>query len=59
MRLSDALPGAPAVLLVANASGLAAALALSLLLIPSLGAEGGAVATVGAEATLALVTIGL
>lgn len=49
--------GRQRVLLVANASGLAAALTLSLLLIPSLGAEGGAVATVGAEATLALVTV--
>jgi O-antigen/teichoic acid export membrane protein len=37
--------------------GLVAALALSLLLIPSMGAEGGAVTTVGAEATLALVTV--
>lgn len=44
-------------LLVANASGLAAAVALSLLLIPSMGAEGGAVTTVGAEAILALVTV--
>lgn len=44
-------------LLVVNALGLVAALALSLLLIPSLGAEGGAVATLGAEATLALATV--
>jgi len=44
-------------LLLANAAGLAAALALSLLLIPSMGAEGGAVTTVGAEATLTLVTV--
>jgi O-antigen/teichoic acid export membrane protein len=44
-------------LLVANALGLVAALALSLLLIPSMGAEGGAVTTVGAEATLALVCV--
>jgi O-antigen/teichoic acid export membrane protein len=44
-------------LLVANAGGLVAALALSLLLIPSMGAEGGAVASLGAEATLALITV--
>jgi len=44
-------------LLVANASGLVAAVGLSLLLIPSMGAEGGAVTTVCAEATLALVTV--
>jgi O-antigen/teichoic acid export membrane protein len=44
-------------LLLANASGLVAAVALSLLLIPSLGAEGGAVTTVGAEAILALVSV--
>jgi O-antigen/teichoic acid export membrane protein len=44
-------------LLLANAGGLVAALALSLLLIPSMGAEGGAVASLGAEATLALVTV--
>jgi O-antigen/teichoic acid export membrane protein len=44
-------------LLIANAMGLVAALTLSLLLIPSLGAEGGALTTVGAEATLALVSV--
>jgi O-antigen/teichoic acid export membrane protein len=44
-------------LLVANASGLVAAVVLSLVLIPSMGAEGGAVTTVGAEAILALVTV--
>ncbi len=44
-------------LLLANALGLVAALALSLLLIPSLGAEGGALTTVGAEITLALVSV--
>ena len=43
-------------LLVANGLGLVAALVLSLLLIPPMGAEGAAVATVGAEAMLALVT---
>lgn len=44
-------------LLLANALGLVAALALSLLLIPSLGAEGGALTTVGAEITLTLVSV--
>ncbi len=44
-------------LLIANALGLVAALALSLLLIPALGAEGGAITTVGAEAALALATV--
>ena len=44
-------------LLVANAAGLVAAVVLALLLIPSMGAEGAAVASLGAEATLALVTI--
>jgi O-antigen/teichoic acid export membrane protein len=44
-------------LLSANAIGLVVALTLSLLLIPSLGAEGGALTTVGAEAVLALLSI--
>jgi len=44
-------------LLIANALGLAAALTLSLSLIPALGAEGGAITTVGAEATLALACV--
>jgi O-antigen/teichoic acid export membrane protein len=44
-------------LLVANALGLVAAVALSLLLIPSMGAEGGAVTTVAAEATLAVASV--
>jgi O-antigen/teichoic acid export membrane protein len=43
-------------LVLANASGLLAAAGLSLLLIPSMGAQGAAVATVGAELVLALVT---
>ena len=44
-------------LLLANVLGLVVAVALSLLLIPSLGAEGGAVTTVCAEAALALVSV--
>jgi O-antigen/teichoic acid export membrane protein len=44
-------------LFIANVLGLVAALTLSLLLIPPLGAEGGALTTVGAEATLALVSV--
>lgn len=43
-------------LLLANALGLVAAVALSLLLVPSIGARGAALATVGAEATLTVVT---
>ncbi len=44
-------------LLLANGLALIAALSLSLLLIPSLGAEGGALTTVGAEATVTLVSV--
>ena len=44
-------------LLVANGLGLLAALTLSLILIPPLGAEGGAITTVGAEVTLALASV--
>jgi O-antigen/teichoic acid export membrane protein len=43
-------------LLLANGLGLIVALALSLALVPSIGARGAAVATVAAELTLALVT---
>jgi O-antigen/teichoic acid export membrane protein len=43
-------------LVLANVLGLVAALSLSLVLIPALAAKGAAVATVGAEATLMLVT---
>jgi O-antigen/teichoic acid export membrane protein len=45
-------------LVLANVLGLVAALLLSLILIPVLAAKGAAVATVGAEATLMLVTAG-